>query len=374
MLGGLFGHLSHSYWLLAIAAYLQIKMIQFLIQYPGSEYELVDLWTDHGVLPYRALVPSYKWLSANPFWWKVFYHGSNTKVNEVYANFHSKATCGRRIKKRIESFNPDVVVSVHPTMNHTPLVQTGKIGKQLGKHIPFFTVVTDLGSGHCMWFERNVDKLYVASDRLFKLAKRRGGTPEDKIVMAGLPIRHGFAEEAEKLGDRTTDTGKSYQKEIRAQLGISADKQMVLVMGGGEGVGSLSDIVNNLYTELSAQGVDATICVVCGRNEKLKNDLDSRDWDSVASSIRGKPRKRSRILKFLRRAKKSKKLEQMLSTADDKSEQAPPTKTGNVDVVGLGFITNMPDYMAAADVLVSKAGPGTIAEAASVGLPIMLTR
>jgi 1,2-diacylglycerol 3-beta-galactosyltransferase len=45
-----------------------------------------------------------------------------------------------------------------------------------------------------------------------------------------------------------------------------------------------------------------------------------------------------------------------------------------VDVVGLGFMTNMPEYMVAADILVTKAGPGTIAEAAAVGLPIMMTR
>ena len=46
----------------------------------------------------------------------------------------------------------------------------------------------------------------------------------------------------------------------------------------------------------------------------------------------------------------------------------PPVK-----VMGLGFITNMAEYMVATDVLVTKAGPGTIAEAASLSLPIMLT-
>jgi len=46
---------------------------------------------------------------------------------------------------------------------------------------------------------------------------------------------------------------------------------------------------------------------------------------------------------------------------------------GRVDVIGLGFVTNMAEYMAASDVLVTKAGPGTIAEAAAVGLPVMLT-
>jgi hypothetical protein len=49
------------------------------------------------------------------------------------------------------------------------------------------------------------------------------------------------------------------------------------------------------------------------------------------------------------------------------------TQKGNVTVVGLGFVTKMAEYMVAADVLISKAGPGTIAEAASLSLPIMLT-
>ena len=46
---------------------------------------------------------------------------------------------------------------------------------------------------------------------------------------------------------------------------------------------------------------------------------------------------------------------------------------GNVTVVGLGFVTNMAEYMVAADILVSKAGPGTISEAAAVSLPVLLT-
>ena len=42
-------------------------------------------------------------------------------------------------------------------------------------------------------------------------------------------------------------------------------------------------------------------------------------------------------------------------------------------MIPLGFVSNMAEYMVAADVLVSKAGPGTIAEAAAVGLPVMVT-
>ena len=37
-----------------------------------------------------------------------------------------------------------------------------------------------------------------------------------------------------------------------------------------------------------------------------------------------------------------------------------------------GFVSDMPDYMAAADILVTKAGPGTISEALNAGLPLVL--
>lgn len=37
-----------------------------------------------------------------------------------------------------------------------------------------------------------------------------------------------------------------------------------------------------------------------------------------------------------------------------------------------GFVREMPDFMRAADVLVTKAGPGTISEALIAGLPIIL--
>lgn len=348
---------------------------QFMIQFPGSTYELADLWSDHGVLPYRTLVPTYKRMSSRPWEWRFFYHLSNTKLNEVGANIHSKLTCFGRIFKRIESHDPDVVVSVHPTMNHIPLKVTQKLSRKLGKHIPFFTVVTDLGSGHCMWFEKHVNKLYVASDRLYRLARRRGGTPPENIVMAGLPIRHGFAVEAEKLGDRTTAEGKEYQRNVKTELGIPSDKPMVLVMGGGEGVGSLSDIVNQLYAKLTMIGVDATICVVCGRNEKLKAELDSRDWNAVTESLSVQKPRRGLLRFFRRKGKKEEsQIEDLYQQAEDSAETNGTKGKGRVEVVGLGFITSMPEYMVAADILVTKAGPGTIAEAASVGLPVMLTR
>lgn len=83
---------------------------------------------------------------------------------------------------------------------------------------------------------KRCDKIYVASERIKKIAKRRGRYPDSKIVMSGLPIRQSFTEEEAKLDDRTSEAGKAYQKKVREDLSIGTDKQMVLVMGGGEGV------------------------------------------------------------------------------------------------------------------------------------------
>jgi 1,2-diacylglycerol 3-beta-galactosyltransferase len=362
---------------------------QFQIEFPGSTYDLLDVWTADGVLPYRTLVKSYQHLSAHPRQWRVLFHASNTRPWELLMDWHSTLMCERRIRRRIASYNPDVVVSVHPAMNNAPMIAVRKISKKAGRHIPFFTVVTDLASGHCTWFQKRVEKIYVASERLHLLAQRRGRTPPENIRMAGLPIRVDFARQAAAMGDRTAPNGLQYQSEVKRGLGLDPSKPMVLLMGGGEGVGSLERITDELYASLVKHGVDATICVVCGRNDKLRTSLAERDWDALlkvkaeeeeaAASQLGGQQKRGRLRRLfsragsLRRQSRSREIQESVDKTLQEEETAVHDRQGKVDVVGLGFVTNMADYMVAADVLVSKAGPGTIAEAASLGLPVMLT-
>ena len=213
-------------------------------------------------------------------------------------------------------------------------------------------------------------------------------------------------------------------------------------------MGSLSNIVDALYVELAAQGIDALLLVVCGRNEKLKEKLETRDWDAVFqrwSSAKADYGVSKSIMSFgdscgtsmpstsgcidssgtvtgsIRRMlsnsslsmgnmisappptedlPEEKKAEETNNAATEataegdketpkttkKEEPSKPTKDtpqstaatntrslGNVHVMGLGFVTRMAEYMVAADVLVTKAGPGTISEAAALSLPVMLT-
>eukprot|EP00584_Thalassiosira_punctigera_P008023 CAMPEP_0172542432 /NCGR_PEP_ID=MMETSP1067-20121228/13042_1 /TAXON_ID=265564 ORGANISM="Thalassiosira punctigera, Strain Tpunct2005C2" /NCGR_SAMPLE_ID=MMETSP1067 /ASSEMBLY_ACC=CAM_ASM_000444 /LENGTH=547 /DNA_ID=CAMNT_0013328673 /DNA_START=118 /DNA_END=1761 /DNA_ORIENTATION=- len=352
--------------------------VQFQRLFPGTTYDLLDIWSEASCSwPYHTIKDTYAKYSASPWKWRTLYYATD---NALYAKFYNAHSCymnEEKIMEKMEKYNPDVVVSVHPCMNYLPLSATRKISTKLQRYIPFFTVVTDFGSGHVTWFNKEVDKLYLASEQLKGIAQKRAGVPDEKIGLSGLPIRYEFAVQADAMGDRTSERGRVYRAKIREQLNIGANERMILVMGGGEGVGSLSDIVNELYVKLHARKIDAIICVICGRNEKLKDDLETRCWDTVVSrSLRPYMVQRA----FDQAALKTANLQPYLiqralnrvapkSAKGDGAADAPL----NIDVIPLGFVEQMAEFMVAADVLVTKAGPGTIAEAAAVGLPVMVT-
>jgi len=112
---------------------------------------------------------------------------------------------------------------------------------------------------------------------------------------------------------------------LAAELDLNAERKTVLIVGGGDGVGSLETIVTSMAGEAARRVPDkAQIVVVCGKNAKLQAKLVEKTWTGVDVRVRG-------------------------------------------------FISRMSDYMEVADCIVTKAGPGTIAEAAIRGLPTMLS-
>ena len=110
------------------------------------------------------------------------------------------------------------------------------------------------------------------------------------------------------------------QPEARAVLGLPADQFTVLLASGGAGGGQLATLIK----ELERQCPQITILAVTGRNQALFCNLSSR-------------------------------------------APLPP----NTHV--FGFVDNMEQLMVAADLVITKAGPGTIAEAAALHRPLLLT-
>jgi 1,2-diacylglycerol 3-beta-galactosyltransferase len=108
------------------------------------------------------------------------------------------------------------------------------------------------------------------------------------------------------------------REEIRSRLGWPQDRPVIVLVGGGEGMGPLEEIAN----AIADANLPAALVIITGRNKKLRERLTARSWP--------------------------------MPTIID------------------GFVREMPDYMAAADILVTKAGPGTISEAFNAGLPLIL--
>lgn len=107
--------------------------------------------------------------------------------------------------------------------------------------------------------------------------------------------------------------------QARAALGLRPDAPLVLLMGGGEGVGRLDQIAR----AIAGARLPAQMAIVAGRNEKLRRRLEAVAWEI-------------------------------------------PTHV-------TGFVTNVPQWLAAADVLITKAGPGILSEAFITGLPLVLS-
>lgn len=104
----------------------------------------------------------------------------------------------------------------------------------------------------------------------------------------------------------------------RQALGWNPDLPAILLVGGGEGMGPLyktARAINRL--DLRCQ-----LIVVAGRNKALKAQLEAAEW--------------------------------------------------NQPTMAYGFVNDMPRLMAAADILVTKAGPSTISEACIAGLPMII--
>lgn len=209
------------------------------------------------------------------------------------------------LRELLERTRPDVIVSVHPLLNHVTL----QVLRELGLRIPFLTVVTDLVSLHCAWIAPGADAYVVPTEEARTFALAAGASPR-RIHLLGMPISQKFAEPPE-----------STRAERRVRLGLNPALPVVLLVGGGEGAGGLAEAAETLNRER----LPAQLVVIAGRNQHLRTDID-----------RLRP-------------------------------------SFSVPVHVHGFVSNMRDFMWAADVIVTKAGPGTVCEALACELPIVLT-
>ncbi len=180
-----------------------------------------------------------------------------------------------------------------------------------GSAAPFVTMVTDPVTAPVAWFCPEVDLCVVATEAARSVALGCG-VPRERVRVIGLPIRRAFAElrGQPKAG-------------VRSRLGIAPDRPLILIAGGGSGVGRLLPIARAVTRTRERHPEPPQIAIIAGRNSALERRLRAENWP--------------------------------------------------IPVTVLGYVNNMAEWLAAADLLITKAGPGALAEAACLGTPALIT-
>ena len=209
-----------------------------------------------------------------------------------------------RLRDLFISYQPDVIVSLHPLLNHAAL----RARDDADMHrVPVVTVITDLGKVHESWLVPEADAVVVPAREVYQRALSRG-VPPSRLRLLGHPIHPKF------------DDVTGSKADLRLHLGLPAETPVVMLMAGGEGGGKLLSTA----LALARARLPIELVVVCGRNEPLEQKL---------------------------------------------RELAPSSPT---PMHVLGFTDNIPEYFRAVDLLVTKAGPGTLAEANAAQLPVVV--
>jgi processive 1,2-diacylglycerol beta-glucosyltransferase len=172
-------------------------------------------------------------------------------------------------------------------------------------------VVTDYDV-HAMWLCRTVGRYYVALQEAAEYLARIG-VPREIVRVTGIPIDPLFAVPLDRTATRST-------------LNLDAKSPFVLLAAGGYGIGPLEQLVRDLL----ALQKPWQLVAIAGKSEKMKKRLD------------------------------------------EIARAAGTLANGSARLVPVGFTTQMDQYMAAADLLVGKAGGLTTSEALARHLPMVL--
>lgn len=278
-----------------------------LLHYPDVEVRVVNLA--------RALRMRFLSLVYKTYWYlclryppllNAFYRGADNPffvkiLDRMFATAYLPRFAAYLARER-----PDVVVSTYFTFTH--FLETLKHVDQLDAAAVVLN--PEPFDAHSVWFSAALDGNLVFSER-----------SRDEIVAKGLPARRVLLFPFPLNPDyrrRTTSPAL-----LRRGLGLAAEPFTVLLFFGAEGRGP----ARKYLAEIAARGLAVQVVVICGRNERLRRNLE-------ADALHGH---------------------------------------GAVRLAVRGFVSNVSDYIAAADIVVGKSGPNQVFETLLQVRPIVIS-
>lgn len=214
----------------------------------------------------------------------------------------------RKLRELALERKPDVMIGT----NLWPTLALAKVRQHWLQNAVMVNCFTDYVL-QTLYMARGVSWQVSANEELttrFLAAHRRVHMP---IYPFGIPVRTTFALQHSR-------------EEARAALGIPQDARLAIVMGGGLGLGHITEVCDLLTAQPLERPV--TVVALCGRNLEVQEEV--RALAAARSSLH--------------------------------------------TIQAVGWTDRVPMYMQAADLLISKAGGVTLAEAAAVGVPLLIYR
>ena len=180
-----------------------------------------------------------------PYIYGLCYKVSDFKaINRFLEIFLRKPT--DKTLEYINEFKPDIIACTHPLA----VSILGNLVRNKLLQVPTVSVITDF-KPHYTYYSDRIDA-YITGSSFTKSELIKFGVIPDRIYTVGIPVGQNFYER------------KKYIK-------LNANPFKILIMGGSMGLSGISKVLKELVHNKN----NLKLTVVCGRNQILKNSLDS---------------------------------------------------------------------------------------------------
>jgi 1,2-diacylglycerol 3-beta-galactosyltransferase len=251
-----------------------------------------------------------------PWLWGAAYYATNARPAVWLLRRTLLRSADRAVAGAARAHRPAAIVSFHPLTGMAAVWARD----QAAPLAPVVTVVTDLAAMHAAWRYADADLIIAPPAVAVRHGpaggrgrpSRAGSSARGAWAVAGPPVSRDFGGGPLPAAQHAA---------LRQSLGLADGRLVVLLTGGAEGSGGMARRAAAILRRFT----DVHVVVVRGRNTALKRRLDRLALRSG----------------------------------------------GRLTVTG--FLDNMSDWLRSCDLVVTKAGPGTIAEATCCGTPLLLT-
>ena len=201
-------------------------------------------------------------IKRTPKVWDYLYDNPKiVKKSESIKKFLHK-TSHKKLERLFKKYNPDTVVCTQAF----PCGMVADFKREHNLNVKLIGVLTDYAP-HSFWLNEGVDYYIVPSPEVRDRFVTKGVSP-DAVKVYGIPIRPKFANQLDK-------------EPIAQKLGLDLSIPTILIMGGGQGLGPIKQVVKSLIN------IDHPLqmIVITGVNKKLVKKIHKQNKKSFKKII-----------------------------------------------------------------------------------------